>query len=115
HAYTTLEHLFLGLTEDTDAVAMLRVCGVHVDGLRSDLSEFLDKELAGLATEHPGAPKPTTGFQRVIQRAAIHMRSSGRDQLTGADVLVALLNERDSHAVSFLRLRDITRLAAANS
>jgi len=114
HEYATLEHLLLGLADDTDAAAVLRACGVDLDKLRSDLTEFLDKDLAGLATDRPGDPKPTAGFQRVVQRAAIHVQSSGRDEVTGANVLVALFSERESHAVYFLQLQDMTRLDAVN-
>jgi ATP-dependent Clp protease ATP-binding subunit ClpA len=114
HEYATLEHLLLGLTEDTDAATVLRACGVDLDKLRADLTEFLDKDLAGLATDRPGDPKPTAGFQRVVQRAAIHVQSSGRDEVTGANVLVALFSERESHAVYFLQLQDMTRLDAVN-
>jgi ATP-dependent Clp protease ATP-binding subunit ClpA len=114
HEYATLEHLLLGLTDDTDAATVLRACGVDLDKLRADLTEFLDKDLAGLATDRPGDPKPTAGFQRVVQRAAIHVQSSGRDEVTGANVLVALFSERESHAVYFLQLQDMTRLDAVN-
>jgi ATP-dependent Clp protease ATP-binding subunit ClpA len=114
HEYATLEHLLLGLADDTDAATVLRACGVDLDKLRTDLSEFLDKDLAGLATDRPGDPKPTAGFQRVVQRAAIHVQSSGRDEVTGANVLVALFSERESHAVYFLQLQDMTRLDAVN-
>jgi ATP-dependent Clp protease ATP-binding subunit ClpA len=114
HEYATLEHLLLGLTDDTDAANVLRACGVDLDKLRTDLSEFLDKDLSGLATDRPGEPKPTAGFQRVVQRAAIHVQSSGRDEVTGANVLVALFSERESHAVYFLQLQDMTRLDAVN-
>src|ERR1700760_4618424 len=114
HEYATLEHLLLGLTDDSDAATVLRACGVDLDKLRTDLTEFLDKDLAGLATDRPGDPKPTAGFQRVVQRAAIHVQSSGRDEVTGANVLVALFSERESHAVYFLQLQDMTRLDAVN-
>jgi ATP-dependent Clp protease ATP-binding subunit ClpA len=114
HEYATLEHLLLGLAEDTDSATVLKACGVDLDKLRSDLTEFLDKDLAGLATDRPGDPKPTAGFQRVVQRAAIHVQSSGRDEVTGANVLVALFSERESHAVYFLQLQDMTRLDAVN-
>ena len=114
HEYATLEHLLLGLADDTDAATVLRACGVDLDKLRSDLSEFLDKDLAGLATDRAGDPKPTAGFQRVVQRAAIHVQSSGRDEVTGANVLVALFSERESHAVYFLQLQDMTCLDAVN-
>ena len=114
HEYATLEHLLLGLADDTDAAAVLKACGVDLDKLRTDLGEFLDKDLAGLATDRPGDPKPTAGFQRVVQRAAIHVQSSGRDEVSGANVLVALFSERESHAVYFLQLQDMTRLDAVN-
>ena len=114
HEYATLEHLLLGLTEDPDALTVLRACGVDVEKLSADLTEFLDKDLAGLATERGGDPKPTAGFQRVVQRAAIHVQSSGRDEVTGANVLVALFSERESHAVYFLQTQDMTRLDAVN-
>src|SRR5277367_3252283 len=114
HEYATLEHLLLGLCDDTDAATVLRACGVGLDKLRSDLSEFLDKDLAGLATDRAGDPKPTAGFQRVVQRAAIHVQSSGRDEVTGANVLVALFSERESHAVYFLQSQDMSRLDAVN-
>jgi ATP-dependent Clp protease ATP-binding subunit ClpA len=114
HEYATLEHLLLGLADDADAAAVLRACGVDLDRLRGDLTEFLDKDLAGLATDRPGDPKPTAGFQRVVQRAAIHVQSSGRDEVTGANVLVALFSERESHAVYFLQSQDMTRLDAVN-
>jgi ATP-dependent Clp protease ATP-binding subunit ClpA len=114
HEYATLEHLLLSLAEDSDASSVLRACGVDVDKLKRDLGEFLDKDLAGLVTERPGDPKPTAGFQRVVQRAAIHVQSSGRDEVSGANVLVALFSERESHAVYFLQLQDMTRLDAVN-
>src|SRR6202142_811325 len=114
HEYATLEHLLLGLAEDTDAATVLKACGVDLDKLRNDLTEFLDKDLAGLATDRPGDPKPTAGVQRVVERAAIHVQPSGRDEVTGANVLVALFSERESHAVYFLQLQDMTRLDAVN-
>jgi ATP-dependent Clp protease ATP-binding subunit ClpA len=114
HEYATLEHLLLGLTDDADAATVLKACGLDLDKLRADLGEFLDKDLAGLATDRPGDPKPTAGFQRVVQRAAIHVQSSGRDEVTGANVLVALFSERESHAVYFLQMQDMTRLDAVN-
>ncbi|MBR0663019.1 ATP-dependent Clp protease ATP-binding subunit ClpA [Roseomonas hellenica] len=114
HEYATLEHLLLALADDADATTVLRACGVDIDKLKRDLGEFLDKDLAGLVTDRSGDPKPTAGFQRVVQRAAIHVQSSGRDEVTGANVLVALFSERESHAVYFLQLQDMTRLDAVN-
>jgi ATP-dependent Clp protease ATP-binding subunit ClpA len=114
HEYATLEHLLLALADDADATTVLRACGVDLDKLKRDLTEFLDKDLAGLVSDRGGDPKPTAGFQRVVQRAAIHVQSSGRDEVTGANVLVALFSERESHAVYFLQLQDMTRLDAVN-
>ncbi|MBL8807822.1 MAG: ATP-dependent Clp protease ATP-binding subunit ClpA [Rhodospirillales bacterium] len=114
HEYATLEHLLLALTEDQDAVAVLRACGVDLDKLRRDLAQYLDNELAGLVTSRGGEAKPTAGFQRVLQRAAIHVQSSGREEVTGANVLVAMFSERESHAVYFLQEQDMSRLDAVN-
>ncbi|HYF09248.1 MAG TPA: Clp protease N-terminal domain-containing protein, partial [Acetobacteraceae bacterium] len=114
HEYATLEHLLLALGDDQDAATVLKACGVDIERLKRDLTEFLDKDLAGLVTDRQGDPKPTAGFQRVVQRAAIHVQSSGRDEVTGANVLVALFSERESHAVYFLQLQDMTRLDAVN-
>jgi len=114
HEYATLEHLLLGLIDDADAVTVLRACGVDLERLRRETTEFLDKDLAGLATDRVGDPKPTAGFQRVVQRAAIHVQSSGREEVSGANVLVALFSERESHAVYFLQAQDMTRLDAVN-
>ncbi|HQT66055.1 MAG: ATP-dependent Clp protease ATP-binding subunit ClpA [Rhodospirillales bacterium 20-60-12] len=114
HEYATLEHLLLSLIDDADAATVLRACGVDLEKLRANAIEFLDKDLAGLATDRAGDPKPTAGFQRVVQRAAIHVQSSGKDEVTGANVLVALFSERESHAVYFLQLQDMTRLDAVN-
>jgi ATP-dependent Clp protease ATP-binding subunit ClpA len=114
HEYATLEHLLLSLVDDTDAAGVFRACAVDAERLRREVTEFLDKDLAGLVTDRTGDPKPTAGFQRVVQRAAIHVQSSGRDEVTGANVLVALFSERESHAVYFLQQQDMTRLDAVN-
>jgi ATP-dependent Clp protease ATP-binding subunit ClpA len=113
HEYATLEHLLLALTEDQDAVAVLRACGVDIERLRRDLSEYVDSQLSSLITSVAEA-KPTAGLQRVLQRAAIHVQSSGREEVTGANVLVALFSERESHAVFFLQEQEMTRLDAVN-
>ncbi|MCA8908548.1 MAG: ATP-dependent Clp protease ATP-binding subunit ClpA, partial [Rhodospirillaceae bacterium] len=114
HEYATLEHLLLSLTEDQDAVAVLRACNVDNDRLRRELTNYLDNELSNLATSRLEDSKPTAGFQRVLQRAAIHVQSSGRDEVTGANVLVALFSERESHAVYFLQEQEMTRFDAVN-
>ncbi len=114
HEYATLEHLLLALTEDEDAVPVLRACGVDVDQLRQDLADFVKHELDGLKSTSSADPKPTAGFQRVVQRSVIHVQSSGREEVTGANVLVALFSERESHAVYFLQVQEMTRLDAVN-
>ncbi|MSO88539.1 MAG: ATP-dependent Clp protease ATP-binding subunit ClpA [Rhodospirillaceae bacterium] len=114
HEYVTLEHLLMALTEDQDAIAVLKACGVDVDRLRRDVTRYLDTELVSLVSPQPGEAKPTAGFQRVLQRAAIHVQSSGREEVTGANVLVALFSERESHAVYFLQEQDVSRLDAVN-
>jgi ATP-dependent Clp protease ATP-binding subunit ClpA len=114
HEYATLEHLLLALTEDADAVAVLRACGVELDRLRGEIQDYIDNELSNLITAQLGDAKPTAGFQRVLQRAAIHVQSSGREEVTGANVLVAMFSERESHAVYFLQEQEMSRLDALN-
>jgi ATP-dependent Clp protease ATP-binding subunit ClpA len=114
HEYATLEHLLLAATEDQDAVPVLKACGVDLGQLRQDLTSFIDTELQSLRTSSAADPKPTAGFQRVVQRSVIHVQSSGREEVTGANVLVALFSERESHAVYFLQVQDMTRLDAVN-
>ncbi|MCH7633383.1 MAG: ATP-dependent Clp protease ATP-binding subunit ClpA [Proteobacteria bacterium] len=114
YEFATLEHLLLALTEDQDAVAVMRACGVDVARLREDLLAYIDNELAGLVLDQPEDAKPTASFQRVLQRAAIHVQSSGREEVTGANVLVALFSERESNAVYFLQEQEMTRLDAVN-
>ncbi len=114
HEYATLEHLLLAMTEDEDATPVLKACGVDIDRLRHDLEAFIDNRLKGIVTQTPSEPLPTAGFQRVVQRAAVHVQSSGRKEVTGANVLVALFSERDSHAVSFLENQGMSRLDAVD-
>ncbi len=114
HEYATLEHLLLSLTKDQDCLAVLRACGVDVDVLQQDVMDHIDNELSNLITTSGEDAKPTTGFQRVLQRAAIHVQSSGREEVTGANVLVAMFSERESHAVYFLQQHDMTRLDVVN-
>lgn len=114
HEYATLEHLLLSLTQDQDAMAVLRSCGLSLDELSEQLTHYIDNELAYLIDTNAEEAKPTTAFQRVLQRAAIHVQSSGREEVTGANVLVALFSERESHAVYFLQERDMTRFDAVN-
>ncbi len=114
HEYATLEHLLLSLTEDQDAIAVLRACGVEVEKLRRDLAGYIDNELQALVSKRGEEAKPTAGFQRVVQRAVIHVQSSGHSEVTGANVLVALFSERESHAVYFLQEQDMSRFDAVN-
>jgi ATP-dependent Clp protease ATP-binding subunit ClpA len=114
HEYGTLEHLLLALTEDQDAIAVLRACGVDVEKLKRGLAEYLDNELQGLVAGGNEDAKPTASFQRVLQRAIVHVQSSGREEVTGANVLVAMFAERESHAVYFLQEQEMTRLDAVN-
>ena len=114
HEYATLEHLLLALTEDRDAVAVLSACNVEIDSLRRDLTAYLDEQLTSLVADGVEDARPTAGFQRVIQRALIHVQSSGREEVTGANVLVAVFSERESHAVYFLQQQDMTRLDAVS-
>jgi ATP-dependent Clp protease ATP-binding subunit ClpA len=114
HEYATLEHLLLALTEDQDAVAVLRACTVDLEKLRRDLTNYVDTELKNLESNHAEDAKPTASFQRVLQRAAIHVQSSGREEVTGANVLVAMFAERESHAIYFLQEQEMTRFDAVN-
>ena len=114
HEYATLEHLLLSLLDDTDAAAVMRACTVDLESLKKNLVEYIDAELENLITDGREDAKPTAGFQRVIQRAVIHVQSSGREEVTGANVLVAIFAERESHAAYFLQEQDMTRYDAVN-
>jgi ATP-dependent Clp protease ATP-binding subunit ClpA len=110
----TLEHLLLSLTEDKDAISVMRACGVEIEELKESLTDYVDHELSNLVTDNVTEAKPTASFQRVIQRAVIHVQSSGREEVTGANVLVAIFAERESHAAFFLQEQDMTRYDAVN-
>ncbi|MGB7656071.1 MAG: ATP-dependent Clp protease ATP-binding subunit ClpA [Novosphingobium sp.] len=114
HEYATLEHLLLALIDDADAMEVMQACGVDLGELAEVVKQYLDQEYQSLKTEAKGDPSPTAGFQRVIQRAILHVQSSGKDTVTGANVLVALFSERDSYAVYFLQQQDMTRLDAVS-
>ncbi len=114
HDFATLEHLLLALTDDQDAIAVMRACNVDIERLKSDLTDYIDNQLGNIVGKHSNEAKPTAGFQRVLQRAAIHVQSSGREEVTGANLLVALFSERESHAVYFLQEQEMTRLDAVN-
>ena len=114
HELATLEHLLLALLEDKDAVAVITACDVDIEPLRADVKNYLDEDLSSLRIEDFEEARPTAGFHRVIQRAVIHVQSSGREEVTGANALVALFAERESHAVYFLQERDMTRYDVVN-
>ncbi|MBB4050485.1 ATP-dependent Clp protease ATP-binding subunit ClpA [Devosia subaequoris] len=114
HEFATLEHLLLALTDDRDTLAVLTGCDVDIDALKSDLEDFINEELDSLIVQNGQDARPTAAFQRVIQRAVIHVQSSGREEVTGANVLVAIFAERESHAAYFLEQQDMSRLDAVN-
>src|ERR1700761_4469945 len=114
HEYATPEHLLLALMDDTDAAQVMKACNVDMDALRKTVQKYIDEELMTLVIEDGEDAKPTTGFQRVVQRAVLHVQNSGREEVTGANVLVALFTERESHAVYFLQEQNMTRFDAVN-
>ncbi|HHX89693.1 MAG TPA: ATP-dependent Clp protease ATP-binding subunit ClpA [Paracoccus sp.] len=115
HELATLEHLLLSLIDEPDAARVMQACNVDLDELRKTLEEFVDDDLSTLITTVEGSEAvPTAAFQRVIQRAAIHVQSSGRNEVTGANVLVAIFAERESNAAYFLQEQDMTRYDAVN-
>lgn len=115
HEFATLEHLLLALTEDSDALEVLHACNVDIDELVKKLAEFIKIELASIVDPEGNVDvQPTASFQRVIQRAIIHTQSSGREVATGANVLVSIFSERESHAVWFLKSLNMTRLDAVS-
>jgi ATP-dependent Clp protease ATP-binding subunit ClpA len=114
HQFATLEHLLLALTDEPDAASVMRACNVDIAELKGSLIGFLDDELDELVAPDVKKAEPTTAFQRVVQRALMHVQSSGRAEVTGANVLVAIFAERESHAAYFLQEQDMTRLDAVN-
>ncbi len=114
HEFATLEHLLLALTEDPDALLVLRGCAVDLNRLRLELTAYIDQELTVLLNTKAKETKPTSAFQRVLQRAAIHVQSAGRKEVNGANVLVALFSERESPAVYMLQMQNISRFDAVN-
>jgi ATP-dependent Clp protease ATP-binding subunit ClpA len=114
HEYATLEHLLLSLIEDQDATAVMRACNVDIDALKRTLTNYVDTELSTLIVDDGEDAKPTAGFQRVVQRAVIHVQSSGREEVTGANILVAIFAERESHAAYFLSEQNMTRYDAVS-
>jgi len=112
HEFVTLEHLLSSLTDDKDAISVLKACDVEIEELKSNLENFIKNDLSNLTENFTGEPKLTNSFQRVLQRAAIHVQSSGRESVTGANMVVALFSEKESHAVYFLHQQNMTRLDA---
>lgn len=114
HEYATLEHLLLALLEDKDTIPVLRGIGVNIADLRNTLNDFITHDLSSLMVDHVEEARPTAGFQRVVHRAAIHVQSAGKHEVNGANVLVALFSERESHALYFLQEQNISRLDVVN-
>ncbi len=112
HEYVTLEHLLFSLLEDQDAISVLKACAVDISNLKESVEKFIINDLENLKENFTGEPKLTNGFQRVLQRAAIHVQSSGRESVTGANMIVALFSEKESHAVYFLHQQNMSRLDA---
>ena len=102
HEFVTLEHLLISLLDDKDALGVLNACDVETILLRKSLDEFISNDLMNLQDNFTGEPKLTEGFQRVLQRAAIHVQSNGREEVTGANMIVAIFSEKESYAVYFL-------------
>ncbi|MEM1035464.1 MAG: ATP-dependent Clp protease ATP-binding subunit ClpA [Pseudomonadota bacterium] len=115
HEYATLEHLLLALTDDEDATEVLKACKVDLPQLKTSLETYIDEDLSSLIVENPsGRVQPTAAFQRVVQRAVLHVESSGRDVVSGANILISIFSERESHATYFLQEQDMTRYDAVN-
>ncbi len=114
HEFMTVDHLLLGLLDNPAALEVLRACGADIEKLRRQLIEFIDETTPLLVAGEDRDIQPTLGFQRVLQRAVFHVQSSGKNEVTGANVLVAIFNEQDSQAVFFLGQQEITRLDVVN-
>ena len=114
HEYITVEHLLLSLLDNPSAAEVLRACGANMDDLRRQLSDFVTEHTPVVSGTGEVETQPTIGFQRVIQRAILHVQSSGKKEVTGANVLVAIFGEKDSHAVYFLHQQGVTRLDVVN-
>ncbi|MGH8764493.1 MAG: Clp protease N-terminal domain-containing protein, partial [Burkholderiales bacterium] len=114
HEFITVEHLLLALLDNPTAAEVLRACGANMDELRKNLSQHVSEQTPRIAADREVDTQPTLGFQRVIQRAILHVQSSGKKEVTGANVLVAIFGEKDSHAVYFLQQQGITRLDVVN-
>src|SRR5687767_3645009 len=114
HEFITVEHLLLALLDNPTAAEVLRACGANMDELRKNLTQHITEQTPRIAADREVDTQPTLGFQRVIQRAILHVQSSGKKEVTGANVLVAIFGEKDSHAVYFLQQQGIARLDVVN-
>ena len=114
HEFITVEHLLLALLDNPTAAEVLRACGANMDELRKNLAQHIAEQTPRIASDREVDTQPTLGFQRVIQRAILHVQSSGKKEVTGANVLVAIFGEKDSHAVYFLQQQGIARLDVVN-
>ena len=114
HEFITVEHLLLALLDNPTAAEVLRACGANMDELRKSLTQHIAEQTPRIAADREVDTQPTLGFQRVIQRAILHVQSSGKKEVTGANVLVAIFGEKDSHAVYFLQQQGIARLDVVN-
>ena len=114
HEFITVEHLLLAMLDNPSAADVLRACAVNIEELRTQLAAFLNEHTPRLPAHSESDTQPTQGFQRVIQRAILHVQSSGKKEVTGANVLVAIFGEKDSHAVYFLSQRGVSRLDVVN-
>src|SRR6056297_2043594 len=115
HEFMTVEHLLLALLDNNDAIRVLKACGAEISALRGDLVEFIDSTTPLIpAEDEERETQPTLGFQRVLQRAVFHVQSSGRSEVTGANVLVAIFSEQESQAVYFLKTQSVSRLDVVN-
>jgi len=114
HELITVEHLLLAMIDNPTAADVLRACGANLDSLRSELNHYIEEHTPMVSGEEEVDTQPTLGFQRVIQRAILHVQSSGKKEVTGANVLVAIYGEKDSHAVFFLHQQGVTRLDVVN-
>ena len=114
HGYATLEHLLLALIDDQDASAVMNACNVDLGALKRNLAHYFDNKLTELASSNGDDARPTSAFQRVIQRAMTHVQWSAREEVTGASVLVAIFAETESPAVRLLGEQDMTRQDAVN-
>jgi ATP-dependent Clp protease ATP-binding subunit ClpA len=114
HELITVEHLLLAMIDNPTAAEVMRACGAKLEVLRTELNQYIEEHTPTLGGQEDVDTQPTLGFQRVIQRAMLHVQSSGKKEVTGANVLVAIFGEKDSHAVFYLHQQGVTRLDVVN-